>query len=448
MILLPLILIEIYLISTLIIFKFGPIVWDLDNPIKFWFLIFSYHIAFIAGYLICVKNFKKNNINNSSEDKIEKFIYKYFWIYLFIALIGTLISYKNACHTDSYIPYNLFTDFYNGLMHPGIVRHEFISSLDTYKSNKTVTIFYSLIVFIKYSLIPILVFMWNKLEPFKKYSALFIALIPFMGTVSIGTNKSILDILIMFSLVLLVVILSAKKGERIKSLIQRKTIILIIISLAIFFPYYFNKSMSERSATFQYMEEVSTENKIKIPFYHVSNEDDTKILSPKMMEAYIKISTYLTQGYYGMSLAIDKEFDSTFGIGHSYFLLDQVNYFFNINLIEKTFQYKINDQWDRLVQWHSFYSQIANDVSFYGVIVVMFIIGFLLSSIYISAIKSNNIIAKTMLPLFAIMFVYMPANNQVFNFMESLFSFICLLLMWFIFSFKLSKIKGNENDLR
>lgn len=207
MFLLPLILIELYLIFTLLIFAFGPIVWALESPFKFWFLISSYHIAFIIGYLLYLRKNKTKNLDLDKtyhNNRFENFILKYFWTYLFIAFIGTLISYKNSCHTNSYIPYNLFIDFYNGIVSPGTVRHEFISSLDSYQSNKVVTIFYSSIAFIKYSLIPILVFLWHRFSNIQRIIGLFISLIPFMGTVSIGTNKLVLDTLIMFSLVLFI----------------------------------------------------------------------------------------------------------------------------------------------------------------------------------------------------------------------------------------------------
>ncbi len=433
MFLLPLILIEFYLLITLLIFAFGPVVWDIENPYKFWFLMICYHIAFLIGYLMSTQKNKKSILITNElyyANKLNDFIQKYFWIYLLIAFVGTLISYKNACHINSYIPHDLFLDFYYGIINPDTVRDKFLNSIDSYHSNKIITIFYSSIAFIKFSLIPILVFLWNRLNTIQKAIGLFISLVPFMGTVSIGTNKLILDTLVIFSLSLFIHLLSIKKGNRFKELSQRKTIIILIISFTLFFPFYFNKSMSERNSNFQYMETVSKENAIKIPFYSSSNKSD--IVSPKIMEFYIKVSTYLTQGYYGMSLALDEKFDSTYGIGHSYFLLDQFKYFFNIDLIERTYQFKVHEEWDRLVQWHSFYSQVANDVGFYGLIFIMFILGYLLSSIYTSAIRDNNIIAKTLLPLFAIMFIYMPANNQIFNFMETMFSFWILLFLWLI----------------
>ena len=48
---LPLILIESYLILTLLIYQFGLFKWDTQNTFKFWIYIILYHIAFIAGYI-------------------------------------------------------------------------------------------------------------------------------------------------------------------------------------------------------------------------------------------------------------------------------------------------------------------------------------------------------------------------------------------------------------
>jgi hypothetical protein len=76
---------------------------------------------------------------------------------------------------------------------------------------------------------------------------------------------------------------------------------------------------------------------------------------------------------------------------------------------------------------------MANDVCFYGVIFIMFTIGYFLSMFYLSTLR-GNIIAKSILPLFAIMFAFMPANNQILCFMESLFSF------WFICTWRKTRI--------
>lgn len=81
MFLLPLIIIELYLICTLLVFAFCPIVWELESPLKFWFLIISYHIAFVIGYLICVEKNKIKNLDMSkmyNDNRFENFLLNIF----------------------------------------------------------------------------------------------------------------------------------------------------------------------------------------------------------------------------------------------------------------------------------------------------------------------------------------------------------------------------------
>jgi hypothetical protein len=150
----------------------------------------------------------------------------------------------------------------------------------------------------------------------------------------------------------------------------------------------------------------------------------------RLKEISVGLTGYVVQGYYGLSLALNQEFDSTFGIGNSMFLINSFKKFFDIDVASRTFQHKINNAWSELGQWHSFYSQVANDVGFWGVIVVMFGLGVLLCRVWISALEEEDIFAKLLLIILMIMFIYMPANNQVFNIMESLFSFWALLFLW------------------
>jgi hypothetical protein len=155
-----------------------------------------------------------------------------------------------------------------------------------------------------------------------------------------------------------------------------------------------------------------------------------------------KITVYVAQGYYGMSLAISEDFDSTFGIGHSSFLLYQARDVFGVDLFSNTYQYKISDRWDQFVQWHSFYSQVANDVGFLGVTIVMLALGIWFSVMCHSAIVNKNILAKCILPFAVIMFFYMPANNQVFNFMDTTIAFLMLNIFWVLNMFTpVSKVR-------
>jgi hypothetical protein len=74
-------------------------------------------------------------------------------------------------------------------------------------------------------------------------------------------------------------------------------------------------------------------------------------------------------------------------------------------------------------QWHSLYSQIANDVHFLCVAVWNFIMGFYLAKLWRSFLDENNSYSKFLLPLFAMLIIFTPANNQVFGYLETLSTF-------------------------
>lgn len=93
---------------------------------------------------------------------------------------------------------------------------------------------------------------------------------------------------------------------------------------------------------------------------------------------------------------------------------------------------KITLQWDEFVYWHSFYSYIANDVGFWGVAVIMLILGAYFSSAYLSATTEDNEYAKMLLPLFGILFLYIPAKNQIFGLLETMISFWSLTILFIV----------------
>ncbi len=425
-VLLPLVLVEIYLLLTLLLLGFGPLRWNLANSDIFWVLIFLYHIAFILGFCLFFRYVRWSGDRADEASRVDIFILRYFWAFIILALVGSLIGYRHLIGTGSYIPYNFFPDLYEGLINPRI-RRAFITSdeaQNNFNGNFSVSLVWGLISFAQYGLIPILVAFWTRLTRTEQMSAILVSLISPVSGISAGTNKPIFDFLFMYLTVFFFHFLSNYNGNYIQIFKHRK-IILFSCCLLCFTFWYFDHSMSQRASDFHYLEGVSTPGDIVFK----SNGSDE--LSP-LTNAFEKITVYLVQGYYGMSLAIDEDFDSTYGVGHSNFLLREMRDVFGVDLFSKTYQYKISDRWDQFVQWHSFYSQAANDVGFPGVIIVMFALGLWFFIMCHSAIVNSNNIAKCILPFFVLMFVYFPANNQVFNMMNSTLAFAMFNIIWIL----------------
>ena len=110
----------------------------------------------------------------------------------------------------------------------------------------------------------------------------------------------------------------------------------------------------------------------------------------------ILLSSYLCQGYYGLSLSMEVESTPMLGFGNSIFLVDQISQKYDIN--KYTLQKKVENKygWNSRVQWFSMYSWIANDVGFIGVSLYMFLLGLFFALVYKDSIVNDNIIAKVL----------------------------------------------------
>ena len=198
--------------------------------------------------------------------------------------------------------------------------------------------------------------------------------------------------------------------------------ILVFFGLALWF---FGSAMLGRGGDPTYVESTS-------PLGHIRVNDPYRNLDGDSFSAYtfLWLSYYLVQGYYGFSQALSMDFTSTLGFGSSHFLTRQVEWATGHDFYQYTYQYKIASIWGE-AQWHSLYSYLANDFHFFGVAVWNFAMGFYLSKLWQSFLNENNIYSKILLPLFALMVVWIPANNQVFGYLETFSAFLFMTILWF-----------------
>lgn len=437
----PLILFELYLIFTLMLFRFGAIEWKLKNGTLFYLLIISYHIAFIVGYIGVTWYNRKKIINNKTYKDFNPTIIKFFWILLICALIVACINYRNMTHAKSYIPYELPYNFIQGLLHPSERYYWKLSeeAMLQFNGNKYVTLI-GCIFYLPYYFLPaILVFLWEKITKAQKIFAYFIIFIGFSTTISVGTNKILFDLLFLFGGGLLIETVVKFKEKKFQTLKERKVILITVVFLVIFTPIYFTYGIRDRTNNnVGYLANMDEDVSIKTH----TDEDEARIRKTGTSEdtflesLYISFCNYLTQGYYGMSLATEKDFTTTYGLGHSNFIIKTIDDFLDVDINERTYQYKVTDKWDQFARWHSFYGQMANDVSFYGVIIIMLLMGMILAYLWHEILMTDNVVAKCLMVLFVIMCLYMPANNQVGNSGGTFFSFWELMIIELIIILK------------
>jgi hypothetical protein len=104
------------------------------------------------------------------------------------------------------------------------------------------------------------------------------------------------------------------------------------------------------------------------------------------------IELYATQGYYGLSMAFDRDFSWTYFIGNSRFLTSFIDEYFGTEIYSRTYPAKneIATGYDSKVYFNSLYAWLASDFTFPGVIVLFFFIGMLFALAWREASERKN----------------------------------------------------------
>lgn len=514
----PLLLVESYLLFTLWLFFFGPVLWPVENKKEFLFVISLYHAFFIAGYLLSCRFSLKKSLRVVEPDGGNLFL-KYFWIILIFAFIATVILHRNTTLSSSYFSTDFFSELARGLLVPAEVRSFYASGVPRgrFEASPYVTALLLFFGVFKYILLPGLVFYWDRLSAVRKVVGFVVVMIPLCTGIITSLSAINFYYLFVVSVCLFGLVTSNRSDGFFVELARRKTFLVFLgfIFLFSFWQFYSVKSgvspykvlfEDQKPMSFSYLNETGSvfksdlapiekskdlESPVKkappvLPgtSYVVVSPAKSNIVAlpaavsapelpekanavtlseiakaadvPAQVEAavvpeksnltdfYEKLTVYMVQGYQGVSISLGEKFDSSYGIGHSVFLQRVFAEHLGIDVRDRTFQRKITARWDENVYWHSFYSYIANDVSFFGVSIVMLVLGWYFANVYLSVVINDDFFAKMLLPLFAIMFLYIPANNQVFSFLETMISFWILTALY-IFHKRRTAVRYAQN---
>ncbi len=419
-------MVEGYLIGTLLLFFLGPIDFNYRNKPYFIILMILYHVSFVAGFIYACK--KKFSCRKTSD---EIFSARKFWILLALGTLGVIATYNNLMLSETFIPYDFFENLNRGISEPGLVYADRMSNLEQGVNSGSrlfniSSIFFS---FTKLLFIFYFSFFWKEMNPKQKAFSIIYCFIFLSSGISAGVN-SVIFIFIIFLLFSMFVILYLKNNKYYKHFIYISIIMMIVPILS------FGNIMSQRGGGFDYFISTSPLGDISLKTsFELSNNSS---FLDFLYYSLVWLSYYLVQGYYGFSLIINLDWNWTFGFGNSEFFQRQFSLITGYDISNLTYQHRISHYWDKSAQWHSFYGQFANDFGIYGLIFLMVALGYHFAMICQSAIIQKSFYAAALIPIFVIMFIFFPANNQVFAFIDMISYFIFVNVFWF---FEGKKIK-------
>ena len=137
-------------------------------------------------------------------------------------------------------------------------------------------------------------------------------------------------------------------------------------------------------------------------------------------------------GYYGLDLALEKPFDSSFGVGHSPAALTAYEAITgDTDPHLRTFTYRNGeDHWSEEYYWSTLVTWIANDVGFPGAVLVLGALGFLWGKWWREAAAGMSDPAAVLFVLATTMMVYLPANNQVLGSYDGYLELAVWVVIW------------------
>lgn len=411
----PLVIIEGYLALTVLLFLSGPFEWPRVDFFLLSAFLLIYQIALAVGYHMGA--YKSRGVRKSLDAN------RWFKISLVVSIV--LIVPYTYIYTGKY-PWDVllgvpdqaqaFAEYYQRLSMERTPERILIMVARTFFSPVTV------------ALIP-LIFWTKRLTAGWKLLFVVYVLLYFSFSLLRGTDKESADFLVFFFVGLCSWIAVKKIAKENKT--SRATIWLVPILLAC--------TLWASYATFmeRKMARLGGDGQVCIQQVDVCadmNRGVMPYLDDRDKFGFSMATLYLSIGYYGMGMALEEEFESALGFGHSLFVANGVSQLDGLgSFFDRTYTKKISEKgWDVQAYWATTYTWLANDVGFFGVALLMVLIGFVFSRTWHDVIFRKDPVAIVLFSQIVLMLFYLPAFNVTMQNMDSYYAFVFWLALWVV----------------
>ena len=438
---LPMNLMFIYNVLTLLLFIFGAWNYKVTNYPSVIIVVLSNLFALYLGYLVVINRHKSQVIDeytyNNLEDTDERVVVllkKWTRIAAIIAIPDML--YYSRMWTLS--PAQIFQRLVIGFTESNL---NYSLSLGYENSGtfieKIVVILIVVSYTFKFATLPLSMMYWKRIDKTQKVLCVFVVTLDIIKWLLKGMNKGIFDYAFVF-LGSALIVLAINRRIRNSDVIpeferkrKRKTRVVLLAALILSFAIYiFVSNLAARSS------------RLTTAFYSTSmqlyaNPDNffIKLIPTSLQKPFLSLSMYLTCGYQGLSYALRLPFKWCFGIGNNQFTISNFRDL-GINVSAITYQARVeqNFPWYEFHNWHTTYTWLANDFSFFLLPLVFFGLGCLFALSWLSAVEKHNPYAVIIFCLFIIRMAYLPANNIVLSSSFTFITWIVCMILWYLSS--------------
>jgi hypothetical protein len=409
----PFVLLFIYSCVTIFFFLYGPYDYILENGTYLFYFLVAVHISLIGGYVLGQKSNGRRLLLRFSSLKATKYIIVVIVFYKLISIIGTGGGDLFRVSTAIADPAQAYLD--------GSTKAGNISIFN-----------YIDMVFAPFVTIGVTagIFFWKRLTLIFKAQLLLYILIVLLSSIGASVRSSIIALIINITCGLM----ASHMAGNIKITARKKVIICFSFIFFILTFFLYTKNLSENRTTIL-VNPVTLQSPNNENFFYKILPDDYSI-------TITGISFYLGHSYYRLNQAISLPFNGLgFGLSNSYFLMENIERITGWGGLKSiSYGYRLDMELTQKfgVFWTTTYTWLASDLTFPGVVVLLFFIAYWLSiSIKDNILDANIFSIAVFSNLFA--FIYsLPTVNPLQD-GSGLINFFSIFLIWIIFRGRLSE---------
>lgn len=407
---LPLAIAIPYLVLTLLLFFFGPYVW----PVNAWWVVYFYVPA--AFVLLALGfRFSANMPARESNPLSITLFYVVGGVGTLVLLLPTAVIY-----TGSY-PWEIATALSD--------QREAYSALGqqlelTEGSRGPLALIRALVAPFAFCVLPFAVLYWTRLKMVYRVLAVFVVLASIDLSILRGTTRELADLIIVGASAYLVFLArsSISSGKNLGSSLRKRWKALLIVPLigVMVVVTLVGRTEARLGGTDSVCLGEST--------VCLTTSEAYSSLPESTYFGIATVTGYFSQGYYGLSLAGERSFESTLGLGHSsavsalYVVFGGDPYF-----LERSYTARLEAEgWSDSNRWSTMLAWIANDVGFTGGLIFVLLMGLAWGRAWINATQGMDDRSAVFFCAIMMMVFYLPANNQ----MMLTFDAYATLLFW------------------
>ena len=414
MLYLPIKIVSIYLLLTYFLFICSNMFPDVQNPVMLTVFVLSAYLALFLGYFWSAKSCPVHNICLGLPAAKEIYLAKIVTVIgsLYLGLYG-ITTLRNYGGTN-------ISSILNSVQNPGAAyaaKFQVYEEQLRYGSVSRVTQLLVLTAVVYAIFVPVFIHYWKYLPTYLKALGTFSISFYILSFLFIGTQKAIGDIIILGSAGGLVSY--AGRSSTNKTLQFRTKAIVGILCFCAFLGMA--KIQASRAEHFG----LSTTMIVR----DVRNNFLTPIVGENFAAGIYHLIGYPSHGYFGLSKNFDTGFTFAYGAG-LFPSFESYRYQYlggaDNRLLTYPHRTEVLTGWPAGMYWSTAFPWIASDLTFPGTIVLLFLVGFLFAKVWINCLRYQDLISLGILGQMFIFFAFLPANNQVYQSRQGLWTTLAL----------------------